>query len=114
MLSIIISDLDNEIKKRDIAESENAIKYLEQKLRENSLKEINSNLNKLVEENLKTLMLANVQKEYLLRVLDPPFIPERRSTPNRVMICIIGTFLGFFVGIMFVLIRKYIPYKRYK
>ena len=114
LLSIIISDLDNEIKKRDIAESENAIKYLEQKLRENSLKEINSNLNKLVEENLKTLMLANVQKEYLLRVLDPPFIPERRSTPNRVMICIIGTFLGFFVGIMFVLIRKYIPYKRYK
>ena len=107
LLSIIIYELDRVIKERDIEESTNAITYLEQRLRESQVKEINVTLNKLIEENLKTLMLANVQKEYLLRVLDPPFVPERRSSPNRVLICIIGAFLGFFAGIIFVLIRNY-------
>ena len=112
LLSIIISELDSKIKEMDLEESKNAIKYLEKKLGENSLKEINTNLNKLLEDNLRNQMLANIQKDYFLRVLDPPFIPERRSTPNRAMISIIGAFLGFFVGVIFVLFRKYLPYKK--
>jgi LPS O-antigen subunit length determinant protein (WzzB/FepE family) len=49
---------------------------------------------------MKKKMLARVKTNYLLEPLDLPYIPEERTSPRRTFIVLIGTMVGFFIGIM--------------
>jgi tyrosine-protein kinase Etk/Wzc len=42
-----------------------------------------------------------------LQVLDPAITPERRSSPNRVSMLLLGLFIGFLLSIIYVFIRNY-------
>jgi uncharacterized protein involved in exopolysaccharide biosynthesis len=65
----------------------------------------NSLLQKYEEAKLK------VQQETpVLKVLEPPVVPNKRSEPKRVIVVLLATFLGGIFGIIFGLIRK----KNYK
>jgi len=65
----------------------------------------NTLLQKYEEAKLK------VQQETpVLKVLEPPVVPNKRSEPKRTIIVLIATFLGGIFGIIFGLIRK----KNYK
>mgnify|MGYP003326580439 FL=1 len=52
-------------------------------------------------------MFAEVRTNYLINPLDQPFLPELKSSPNRARICISGTILGFFIGILIALVRYF-------
>ena len=57
---------------------------------------------------LKTLMLANIEKDYLFSTIDPPFIPLMKSSPSRALICILITLLGGLISILTVLIKHHL------
>lgn len=50
------------------------------------------------------------QETPVIKVLEPPVVPNKRSEPKRTIIVLIAAFLGGIFGIIFVLIRK----KNYK
>lgn len=50
------------------------------------------------------------QETPVIKVLEPPVVPNTKSEPKRAMIVLIATFIGGIVGIIFGLIRK----KNYK
>lgn len=50
------------------------------------------------------------QETPVIKVLDPPVVPNKRSEPKRAIVIILATFLGSIFGIIFGLIRK----KNYK
>lgn len=50
------------------------------------------------------------QETPVIKVLEPPVVPNKRSEPKRVIVVILATFLGCIFGIIFGLIRK----KNYK
>ena len=59
----------------------------------------------LIEEQTKTLMLAEVKDEYAFKVIDPPVVPEEKVGPKRALICILSILLGGMLGVAIVLIR---------
>jgi uncharacterized protein involved in exopolysaccharide biosynthesis len=59
----------------------------------------------LIEEQTKTIMLANVRQDYVLEVIDPAIVPEEEAQPRRALICVLTTLLGGFLAVIFVLIR---------
>ena len=59
---------------------------------------------RLIEEQTKTLMLANSTPEYVFKTISEPKVAEEKSKPKRALICVAGTFLGGFVSVVFVLI----------
>jgi uncharacterized protein involved in exopolysaccharide biosynthesis len=61
----------------------------------------------LIEEQTKTVMLANASDEYVFQVIEPPVAPELESEPSRTLICVLGTMLGGMLGLLLVLIRYY-------
>jgi len=61
----------------------------------------------LIEEQTKTIMLANVRKDYVLEVIDPAVAPEKEAKPKRAMICVLVTLLGGMLSVIFVLIRHF-------
>ena len=98
----LIDDLNSSIMLQDVAEAERSIEYLKKQIESTSLADLQHVFFRLIEEQTKTVMLAKVSDEYLLKTLDPAVAPEMRSKPNRRLIVVLGMMLGGFFGIMLV------------
>ncbi|WP_306462760.1 GNVR domain-containing protein, partial [Klebsiella pneumoniae] len=62
-------------------------------------------LYKLIEEQAKTIMFAEVRDEYVFKTIDPALAPEEKAKPKRALICVLGTLLGGMLGVAIVLVR---------
>ena len=49
-------------------------------------------------------MISNIAKEYYFEIVDVPFIPVKKSFPQRSLIVILATFLGFIASILIALV----------
>ena len=102
-LALAIREVNQLSRIRDLQESEEALKYLELQLDTSKNLDINRVINQLIESQLKTQMLANVRPDYLLQVLDRPYVPILKSSPQRSIICIFGTLMGLVLGMVLIL-----------
>ena len=100
----LIQDLNSTIMQQDVAEAEQAIEYLNEQIQSTSLADLQTVFFSLIEEQTKTVMLAKVTDEYLLKTLDPAVAPEIKSRPKRSLMVIFSTFFGFFVSVAIVLL----------
>ena len=106
-LELIINEADELLRNKDLQESSAAIAFLNNEIPKSSLITMKDAINKLVESQLQKQMLSKVNKEYILKVIEPPFIPEVKSKPTRSLICILGTLFGGMLAIIWVAIRHY-------
>ena len=104
-LSLIINEINEITRLQDLQNAERSIKYLESKLSQTELREIKVTLNQLITEELRKLMLTNVSSSYILEAIDSPFIPEKKSSPNRLLILISFIIMGLFTSILYSLIK---------
>lgn len=100
----LIDDLNSSIMREDVDEAEQAIKYLNEQIESTSLSELRNVFFNIIEEQTKTVMLAKVTNEYLLRTLDPAVAPEKKIKPKRALIVILSSILGFMCSIVLVLL----------
>jgi hypothetical protein len=107
-LELIISELNNIERYRDIAEAQRSKAYLTEQLGIYKVADIRNSINALIQSQLETEMLANVRIDYLLRPLDSAYVPDKKSGPVRTMICIAGTFIGFLLGMFLVFTNHYL------
>ena len=96
----LVDDLNAYVMRRDVAEAEQAINYLHQQIASTSLAELQNVFFRLIEEQTKTMLLAEVSNEYLLRTLDPAIAPEVKSAPHRSLIVILISILGGLTGVL--------------
>jgi len=108
LLELIINEANELLRNKDLEDSSAAIAFLNTEIPKSSLITMKEAINKLVESQLQKQMMSKVNKEYILKIIDPPFIPEEKSKPTRSLICIFGTLLGGILAIVWVLVRHYI------
>lgn len=102
----LISEINNHMRQRDIQEAQRSLEYLDEEIEKTSLSNMQQVFYQLIEKQTQTIMLANVRPEYIFQTLDPAVVPEQKTKPSRALICIIGTFLGGFLSVGFVLVRN--------
>ncbi|MDB4456383.1 LPS O-antigen length regulator, partial [bacterium] len=100
-------DLNNYMRDKDLNNAERTINYLTKQLNSTSIADMKTIFYQLIEEQTKTIMLANVRKDYVLEVIDPAVAPEKEAKPKRAMICVLVTLLGGMLSVIFVLIRHF-------
>lgn len=94
----LIEAVNNEIRNRDIQEAKSSIDYLNRQLQESQISEIRSSLVQLIEEQTKTLMLANIRDEYVFKIVDPAFVPDEKAKPRRSLVVLMSLFgMGIFL-----------------
>jgi uncharacterized protein involved in exopolysaccharide biosynthesis len=103
----LIEDINKVMKERDVAEAIRSTEFLHKQIAITNIVDISSMLYKLVEEQAKTIMFAEVRDEYVFKTIDPAIAPEEKVKPSRALICLLGTILGGILGVMFVLIRYF-------
>jgi len=90
-----------------VQEAEASIQYLESKLQETNIAGMQQVFYQLIESETRTVMLANAQKEYVFKTVDPAVVPQEKSEPKRAMICILATLLGGMLGVFLVFLRAF-------
>lgn len=103
----LIEDINKVMKERDVAEANRSSEFLNKQIALTNVADIKAILYKLVEEQAKTIMFAEVRDEYVFKTIDPALAPEEKDKPKRALICVLGTMLGGMLGVMFVLIRHF-------
>jgi len=104
-VSWLVEDVNAAVKAQDVAEAKKSIEYLTQQVANTSLADLQAMFFELIQSQTETVMLAEVRPEYVFKTIDPAVVPEEKSKPSRVLICVLGTLLGGMMGVTIVLIR---------
>ncbi|MGL6072222.1 GNVR domain-containing protein, partial [Craterilacuibacter sp.] len=100
-----VHDLNQAVRERDQIDARKNIDYLHKQQSQTALANMHMVFSQLIEQQTKTLMLAEVQQEYAFKTIDPAVVPEEKLKPKRALIAALGTIGGLFIGILLVLIR---------
>lgn len=103
----LVDDLNRDMLLEATVEAQQSIDYLTNQLENTQVVALEQVFYALIEEQTKTLMLANSRAEYLFKTIDPAITPEIKSGPSRTLIFTLGTLLGGMLGVLWVLIRQY-------
>ncbi len=101
----LIKDLNDQVKSDALNESRTNISYLKQQLEKTNIVDMQSVFYQLIEDQTKSLMLADVREEYAFKTVDPAVVPEEKAGPKRALICVLSLLLGGMLGVAIVLIR---------
>ena len=107
-LSWLIADINEFMRTQDKKEAQASIDYLNKQLETIQVSNMESVFYQLIEEQTKSMMLAHVKVEYVLKTIDPAQVPEKKAKPKRALIVIIGTLFGGVLSILLVLVRFYL------
>lgn len=100
----LVKAINDEMRQRDLSEAQRSIAYLNVQVEQTNLADLRTMFYSLIEDQTKTLMLANVREEYVFKTVDPAVVAEKRNGPKRALIVIFIFSLGFIVSSVFVLI----------
>lgn len=103
----LVEDINKVMKDRDVAEANRSSEFLNKQIAQTNVADIKAILYKLIEEQAKTIMFAEVRDEYIFKTIDPALVPEEKAKPKRALICVLGTMFGGMLGLIFVLVRYF-------
>ena len=83
------------------------IQYLEAQIQKTSIAGMREVFYTIIEEQIKSKMLAEASPEYAFVTVSPAMVPVEKSQPKRALICILGTLLGGMLATLIVLVRHY-------
>lgn len=98
----MVSRVNEELRARAVTEAERSLSFLQSQVERTRVVPVQEAMYKLIESQMKTIMLADVRKEYAFRVIDPPVIADADDyiSPNWVLSGLLGIFLGSAGGVM--------------
>jgi len=105
---LLVERVNQSMRQRAIEESQRSLNYLNQELLKTEAAEVRQAIYRLIENQVKTIMWANVRDQYSFRVLDPPAVADKDDPvrPMRALMIVVGFLLGGFVSLVAVYFRS--------
>ena len=98
--------LGNEvIRNRAAADAQRNVAYLNNQLQQTNSIEVQHAISNLIENETKTLMLAQGRAEFAFTTIDPAVPPEVSANPRKSLVIFIGLVVGMFAGLLIALAR---------
>ena len=105
----LINDLNDHIREIDVNNANLAIDYLNNEAKNTNSEYLKSVFFDLIKTETEKKMLAFTQDEYAYRIVDEANLPEKKSSPNRALICVLITLFGGVFSILLSLAKFFIP-----
>jgi uncharacterized protein involved in exopolysaccharide biosynthesis len=106
-LDMYISAINKHMQERQMEKVTRNIEYLEAQIAKTTIAEMQEVFYTIIEEQLKSKMLAEANPDYAFVSVSPSMVPEQKSQPKRALICILGTLLGAMLSVLLVLIMHH-------
>lgn len=88
-----------------IEDAQRNMDYLKDQVEKNPTMEMRQTIYTLMEIELKNAMLAQGNRQFALKVIDPATVPEKPVSPKPAVWAVAGLMLGFLVGACTLLLR---------
>lgn len=110
----LIKRANSNLREKAIAETQLSQTYLEKELQKTSVVEIQNTIYRVLETQIKTMMMANTKEEFAFKIIDPAALMDENAyvKPKRPLMIALGAIAGLFIGILFVFVRKTIRNRR--
>ena len=99
-LDNLIYELNDQMRRNDLTEYAKAINYLNIKLENEVVESQRTIVSSLIQNYLQKETIASISEEYVLKSIEPPYINLQKIGPNRKLIVIAFTILGFAISIL--------------
>jgi LPS O-antigen subunit length determinant protein (WzzB/FepE family) len=106
-LDLYVAAINGHMQERKMAEVTRNITYLEAQIKKTNIAEMKEVFYTIIEEQIKSKMLAEASPDYAFMPVSPSMVPEEKSQPKRALICILGTLLGGMLSVLWVLVIHY-------
>jgi uncharacterized protein involved in exopolysaccharide biosynthesis len=103
----LVRRANEELRRRAVVRAESAIDYIKREARNADAVEIQQTLYRLMEDQYKTLLLANVSNDYAFSIIDPAVPADRDQyvSPRKFLFTFAGLVFGILLAIVLVLLE---------
>ena len=102
----ITAQLNQYLAQQAIQRSNNNLRYLNEELARTPIEDMRKTLYDLLSSEQRSAMLANTQKDFAFRVIDPAITPDKKLKPKRAIIVVVSTLVSLFLTILWIFIRE--------
>lgn len=103
-----VQQFNDELRSRDGRTAASRLDFLHKESERNRTRELQQSIAKLMERELNTIMVTNVQTDYALRVLEPAIASPKNQPdqPRFSVSAFLGAFAGLVIGLFLSLYRR--------
>ncbi|HWZ61714.1 MAG TPA: Wzz/FepE/Etk N-terminal domain-containing protein [Steroidobacteraceae bacterium] len=101
-----IEMVNDRLRNEAIKTADLSIEYLDKELAKTNVVGVQQGIYQLIQEQINKSMVANVQREYAYKVIDPAVVPDIKASPLRALIGSIGAIAGLVLSLSWVLLRR--------
>ena len=99
----MITEVNDALRDQMLQDSRRAVAVLSKRLETEQLQTVRVIGSALLESQLRHEVAAESRREFALRVLDPPSLPDQRAYPPRSHMVLIGAAFGLLLGAAYVI-----------
>ncbi len=99
-VELYVSAINKHMQERKIAKVSKNIEYLNAQIKKTSITEMKAVFYTIIEEQIKSQMLAQASPDYAFASVSPGMLPERKSQPHRVLIVAMGAIIGVILALV--------------
>lgn len=104
---LYVNEINSFYRKQDKERSSKSISYINTQLEQTNLAEVKQVMANLLQNEMQKLILIEANDSYVFEIIDPPAIMERKSSPNRLLIILTGSIIGFLFSTFFSILRYF-------
>jgi hypothetical protein len=101
-----IEMVNDRLRNEAIKTADLSIEYLNKEIVKTNVVGVQQGIYQLIQEQINKSMVANVQREYAYKVIDPAVVPDIKASPLRGLIGSIGAIAGLVLSLSWVLLRR--------
>jgi uncharacterized protein involved in exopolysaccharide biosynthesis len=102
----LVARVNEHVRAQTIADARRGMEFLEREVKQGHAVSVQTGLYRLQEANLNKIMLATVQPDYALRVIDPAVAPLKPIRPRWFLLTALGIVLGGALGVGVALFQR--------
>lgn len=101
-VDLYVSEINAHMQKRQVKKITNNIEYLQVQIEKTVIAEMREVFFTIIEEQIKSKMLAEASPDYAFVSVSPSMVPEQKAPSGRALICIVGTLSGAILSLLLV------------
>lgn len=104
--NILVKRLNDRLRTQAQQEAERNVAYLQREIASTSVVSLQQSMGRVLEGEMQKLMLARGNEEFAFKVIDRATPPKQRQSPKRSLIALVSMFIGGFLGVLLIFLRK--------
>ena len=104
---MIVREINLYAKEKDLIEIEKSLNFLYEQYQIYTESSVRASINNLIESNLEKQMYANTKEEYLLTIIDAPYVPLEDNALSKILVLVLSLLLSTISTVIFLFLMLY-------